>query len=92
MRSLHASLNGTTELFASVLPVILKRSWFRYALFYSGSEYMVAGHEDWKTGRPVVNTKSLVKPWRSSLGRKFLHLLRQDCGHGWGKGESRGQK
>lgn len=53
---------------------------------------MVAGHEDWKTGRPVVNTKSLVKPWRSSLGRKFLHLLRQDCGHGWGKGESRGQK
>ncbi|TNN00310.1 hypothetical protein fugu_011556 [Takifugu bimaculatus] len=55
-----------------------------------GSEYVVAGHEDWKTGRPVVNTKSLVKPWRSSLGLKFLHILRKDCGHRWGKGDKSG--
>ncbi|XP_068170338.1 netrin-4-like [Antennarius striatus] len=46
-----------------------------------GSEYVVAGHKDRKTGRLMVNTKSLVKPWKSSLGRKFLHILRKDCGH-----------
>uniref|UniRef100_A0A3Q4BBJ9 Netrin-1 n=1 Tax=Mola mola TaxID=94237 RepID=A0A3Q4BBJ9_MOLML len=46
-----------------------------------GSEYVVAGHKDWKTGRPTVNAKSLVKPWKSSLGRKFLHILRKVCGH-----------
>ncbi|XP_041650843.1 netrin-4-like isoform X2 [Cheilinus undulatus] len=46
-----------------------------------GSEYLVAGHEDWRSGRLMVNTKSLVKPWKSSLGRKILHLLRADCGH-----------
>uniref|UniRef100_A0A8D3DMX3 Netrin-1 n=1 Tax=Scophthalmus maximus TaxID=52904 RepID=A0A8D3DMX3_SCOMX len=45
-----------------------------------GSEYVVAGHEDWKTGRLMVNTKSFVKPWKSSLGRKILHILRKDCG------------
>ncbi|XP_008281464.1 netrin-4-like [Stegastes partitus] len=45
-----------------------------------GSEYVVAGHEDWRTGRLMVNTKSLVKPWKSSLGRKLLHILRKDCG------------
>ncbi|XP_035520934.1 netrin-4-like isoform X2 [Morone saxatilis] len=46
-----------------------------------GSEYVVAGHEDWKTGQLMVNTKSLVKPWKSTLGRKLLHILRKDCGH-----------
>lgn len=45
-----------------------------------GSEYVVAGHEDWRTGRLMVNTKSLVKSWRSSLGRKILHILRKNCG------------
>uniref|UniRef100_A0A3Q1GUA5 Netrin 4 n=1 Tax=Acanthochromis polyacanthus TaxID=80966 RepID=A0A3Q1GUA5_9TELE len=45
-----------------------------------GSEYVVAGHEDWKTGRLMINTKSLVKPWKPSLGRKLLHILRKDCG------------
>uniref|UniRef100_A0A4W6F3H3 Netrin-1 n=1 Tax=Lates calcarifer TaxID=8187 RepID=A0A4W6F3H3_LATCA len=44
-----------------------------------GSEYVVAGHEDWKTSRLMVNTKSLVKPWRSNLGRKIIHILRKDC-------------
>ncbi|XP_036961720.1 netrin-4-like [Acanthopagrus latus] len=48
-----------------------------------GFEYVVAGHEDWKTGRLMINTKSLVKPWKPSLGRKFLHILRKDCGHWW---------
>lgn len=45
-----------------------------------GSDYVVAGHEDWRTGRLMVNTKSLVKPWKSSLGRKILHILRNNCG------------
>ncbi|XP_028440277.1 netrin-4 isoform X2 [Perca flavescens] len=45
-----------------------------------GSEYVVAGHEDWKTGRLMINTKSLVKPWKSTLGRKILHILGKDCG------------
>ncbi|XP_029952333.1 netrin-4-like isoform X1 [Salarias fasciatus] len=44
-----------------------------------GSEYVVAGHEDRKTGRFMVNTKSFVKPWKTSLGRKLLHILRKDC-------------
>lgn len=50
-------------------------------LSFPGSEYVVAGHKDWKTGWPTVNAKSLVKPWKSSLGRKFLHILRKVCGH-----------
>lgn len=48
--------------------------------FSPGSEYVVAGHEDWKSGRLIVNTRSLVKPWKLSLGRKLLHILRKDCG------------
>lgn len=46
-----------------------------------GTEYVVAGHQDRKSRRLMVNTKSLVKPWKSSLGRKFLHMLKKDCGH-----------
>lgn len=49
--------------------------------FFPGSEYVVAGHQDRKTRRLMVNTKSLVKPWKSSLGRKFLYILKKDCGH-----------
>lgn len=45
-----------------------------------GSEYVVAGHEDWKTGRLMINTKSLIKSWKSTLGHKILHILRNDCG------------
>ncbi|KAM6937894.1 netrin-4-like [Xenentodon cancila] len=45
-----------------------------------GFEYVVAGHEDLKTRRLLVNTKTLVKPWKSNLGRKVLHILRKDCG------------
>ncbi|KAM3870532.1 netrin-4-like [Diretmus argenteus] len=45
-----------------------------------GSDYVVAGHENWRTGQLMVNTKSLVKPWKPSLGHKLLHILRKDCG------------
>ncbi|XP_015232221.1 PREDICTED: netrin-4-like [Cyprinodon variegatus] len=45
-----------------------------------GHEYVVAGHKCWKTGRLVVNTRSFVKPWKSSLGSKLLHIIRKYCG------------
>lgn len=52
-----------------------------YALLSSpGSEYVVAGHEDRKTGQLMINAKSLIKSWKSTLGRKILHILRKDCG------------
>uniref|UniRef100_A0A3Q3ANE1 Netrin 4 n=1 Tax=Kryptolebias marmoratus TaxID=37003 RepID=A0A3Q3ANE1_KRYMA len=44
-----------------------------------GGEYLVAGHSDRKQGRLLVNMKSFVKPWKASLGRKVLALLRKDC-------------
>ncbi|KAJ8381534.1 hypothetical protein SKAU_G00023120 [Synaphobranchus kaupii] len=44
-----------------------------------GMEYLVAGHEDRRKGRLVVNMKSFVKPWRASLGRKALQFLKTDC-------------
>ncbi|XP_061523171.1 netrin-4 [Phycodurus eques] len=44
-----------------------------------GAEYLVAGHADRKRGHLLVNMKSFVKPWTSSLGRKVLTLLKKDC-------------
>ncbi|NXX42423.1 NET4 protein, partial [Tricholaema leucomelas] len=44
-----------------------------------GLEYLVAGHEDVRTGRLVVNMKSFVHPWKSALGRKVLEILKRDC-------------
>ncbi|XP_024136655.1 netrin-4 [Oryzias melastigma] len=42
-----------------------------------GSEYIVAGHEDWNTGRLLINNKSLVKPWKPTLVRKILNICRK---------------
>uniref|UniRef100_A0A8C5TVD5 Netrin-4 n=1 Tax=Malurus cyaneus samueli TaxID=2593467 RepID=A0A8C5TVD5_9PASS len=44
-----------------------------------GLEYLVAGHEDVRTGRLIVNMKSFVHQWKSSLGRKILEILKRDC-------------
>ncbi|XP_054624127.1 netrin-4 [Dunckerocampus dactyliophorus] len=44
-----------------------------------GVEYLVAGHADRKQGHLLVNMKSFVKPWKASLGRKVLTLLKKDC-------------
>ncbi|KAJ8007031.1 hypothetical protein DPEC_G00113350 [Dallia pectoralis] len=44
-----------------------------------GGEYLVAGYADRKHNRLIVNMKSFVKPWRASLGRKVLMLLKRDC-------------
>ncbi|KAI4905064.1 hypothetical protein NFI96_016048 [Prochilodus magdalenae] len=43
-------------------------------VLYPGEEYLVAGHEDVRKGRLLVNTKSLVKPWKANLSRKVLQL------------------
>lgn len=40
---------------------------------------MVAGHADRKQNRLIVNMKSFVKPWRASIGRKVLTLMKKDC-------------
>ncbi|RLW06300.1 hypothetical protein DV515_00004601 [Chloebia gouldiae] len=44
-----------------------------------GLEYLVAGHEDVRTGRLIVNMKSFVHQWKSTLGRKVLEILKRDC-------------
>ncbi|XP_055508750.1 LOW QUALITY PROTEIN: netrin-4 [Leucoraja erinacea] len=44
-----------------------------------GMEYLIAGHEDARTGRLVVNMKSFVQAWRSDLGRRMGHILRSKC-------------
>ncbi|XP_076967790.1 netrin-4 isoform X2 [Tamandua tetradactyla] len=44
-----------------------------------GLEYLVAGHEDVRTGKLVVNMKSFVQLWKPSLGRKVLDILKREC-------------
>ncbi|XP_074867738.1 netrin-4 isoform X2 [Carettochelys insculpta] len=44
-----------------------------------GLEYLVAGHEEVRTGRLIVNMKSFVHQWKSALGRKVLEILKRDC-------------
>ncbi|KAK4830393.1 hypothetical protein QYF61_010904 [Mycteria americana] len=44
-----------------------------------GLEYLVAGHEDVRMGRLIVNMKSFVHQWKSALGRKVLEILKRDC-------------
>ncbi|XP_019370603.1 PREDICTED: netrin-4 [Gavialis gangeticus] len=44
-----------------------------------GLEYLVAGHEDVRTGRLIVNMKSFVHQWKSAFGRKVLEILKRDC-------------
>uniref|UniRef100_A0A8C6V727 Netrin 4 n=1 Tax=Neogobius melanostomus TaxID=47308 RepID=A0A8C6V727_9GOBI len=46
-----------------------------------GLDYLVAGHEDRRTGRLVINMKSFVKQWKTSLAQKMMHMIRKDCGH-----------
>ncbi|XP_026877602.2 netrin-4 [Electrophorus electricus] len=48
-------------------------------VLYPGVEYLVAGHEDVRRGRLLVNMKSLVKPWRTSLSHRVLQLLKTKC-------------
>lgn len=45
----------------------------------SGLEYLVAGHEDVRTGKLVVNMKSFVQRWKPALGRRVMHILKKEC-------------
>ncbi|XP_004400321.1 PREDICTED: netrin-4 isoform X1 [Odobenus rosmarus divergens] len=44
-----------------------------------GLEYLVAGHEDVRTGKLVVNMKSFVQHWKPALGRKVMDILKRKC-------------
>ncbi|XP_051856947.1 netrin-4 isoform X2 [Antechinus flavipes] len=44
-----------------------------------GLEYLIAGHEDVRTGRLVVNMKSFVQHWKPALGRRVMEILKRDC-------------
>nr|XP_037852599.1 netrin-4 isoform X2 [Chlorocebus sabaeus] len=44
-----------------------------------GLEYLVAGHEDVRTGKLIVNMKSFVQHWKPSLGRKVMDILKREC-------------
>nr|XP_033809333.1 netrin-4 isoform X1 [Geotrypetes seraphini] len=44
-----------------------------------GLEYLVAGHEDVRTGRLIVNMKSFIHLWKAALGRKVTEILRNSC-------------
>ncbi|XP_059905325.1 netrin-4-like [Gadus macrocephalus] len=61
------------------LPRVLDRRGCTCPILNPGAEYLVGGHSDRKAGRLLVNMKSLVLPWKASLGRKLLPLLRKDC-------------
>ncbi|GCB75765.1 hypothetical protein scyTo_0019805 [Scyliorhinus torazame] len=44
-----------------------------------GTEYLVAGHEDIRSGRLIINMKSFVQAWKPDLGRRMAHILRAKC-------------
>ncbi|XP_056430278.1 netrin-4 isoform X2 [Hyla sarda] len=44
-----------------------------------GLEYLVAGYEDVRTGRLIVNMKSYVQLWKPSLGKKVTEILKKEC-------------
>ncbi|XP_075456516.1 netrin-4 [Ascaphus truei] len=44
-----------------------------------GLEYLVAGYEDVRTGRLIVNMKSFVQHWKPAFGRKVAEMLKRDC-------------
>ncbi|XP_069499503.1 netrin-4-like isoform X2 [Ambystoma mexicanum] len=44
-----------------------------------GTDYLIAGQEDARTGKLLVNMHSLVKPWKAYLGRQVMDMLRKRC-------------
>lgn len=71
-------LNCTQVVLIALPPnTVLCRSWL--LCWFAGLEYLVAGHEDVRTGRLIVNMKSFVHQWKSALGRKVLEILKRDC-------------
>lgn len=52
---------------------------YNACISFSGLEYLVAGHEDVRTGKLVVNMKSFVQHWKPALGRRVMHILKKEC-------------
>uniref|UniRef100_A0A8C5T7X4 Netrin-4 n=1 Tax=Malurus cyaneus samueli TaxID=2593467 RepID=A0A8C5T7X4_9PASS len=44
-----------------------------------GTDYLIAGQEDSRTGKLLVNMNSLVKPWKAHLGKQVSDILRTGC-------------
>ncbi|XP_063783663.1 netrin-4 isoform X5 [Pseudophryne corroboree] len=44
-----------------------------------GLEYLVAGYEDVRSGRLIVNMKSFVLLWKPSIGKKVMEIVKNDC-------------
>ncbi|XP_053572856.1 LOW QUALITY PROTEIN: netrin-4 [Bombina bombina] len=44
-----------------------------------GLEYLVAGYEDVRTSRLIVNMKSFVQLWKPALGKKVAEILKREC-------------
>ena len=60
-------------------PISIKDKTMQLLFFFLGLEYLVAGHEDVRTGKLVVNMKSFVQRWKPSLGRKVMDILKREC-------------
>ncbi|KGL84727.1 Netrin-4, partial [Tinamus guttatus] len=44
-----------------------------------GTDYLIAGQEDSRTNKLLVNMNSLVKPWKAYLGKQVADILRTGC-------------
>ncbi|XP_028681065.2 netrin-4-like isoform X1 [Erpetoichthys calabaricus] len=44
-----------------------------------GTDYLIAGHEESRTGKLLVNMSSLVKPWKPALGKLITDILVSGC-------------
>ncbi|XP_075430722.1 netrin-4-like isoform X2 [Ascaphus truei] len=44
-----------------------------------GADYLIAGHEDSRSSKLLVNMNSLVKPWKTVWGKQAADILRSGC-------------
>ncbi|XP_043934538.1 netrin-4-like [Protopterus annectens] len=44
-----------------------------------GTDYLIAGHEDLRNRKLLVRTNSLVKPWKTTLGKQISELFQTRC-------------
>uniref|UniRef100_A0A8V0ZIJ9 Netrin-4 n=1 Tax=Gallus gallus TaxID=9031 RepID=A0A8V0ZIJ9_CHICK len=44
-----------------------------------GTDYLIAGQEDSRSSKLLVNMNSLVKPWKAHLGKQVADILRTGC-------------
>ncbi|XP_007888755.1 netrin-4-like [Callorhinchus milii] len=44
-----------------------------------GTDYLIAGHEDSRTGKLLVNMNSFVKPWKAATAKQVSDALQAGC-------------